>query len=178
MAAMNHEQLDNEREEGMHEQEASCDQCTTALESCNNELALMKDRLQRLSADFENFKKRVERDRLSWTDTLEAEFIKELLPVVDDFDRAIDELQKSQLSPDESSRLTGFTLIAKALQKFLMTHNVQEITELTTFDPLFHEAVTMVAMPDHKSGEIIAVLQKGYKYKDAVLRPAKVAVAQ
>jgi molecular chaperone GrpE len=172
-----HDHEEQRKNEESGEQAALHLQCEAELESCRQELAQMKDRLQRISADFENFKKRIERDRLLWTDTLEAELIRELLPVVDDFDRALVEQRKASQSPESLSYITGFELIAKGLYKFLTAHNVREITNLTTFDPQFHEAVMSVTSPDHKTGDIVAVLQKGFQYKDVVLRPAKVTVA-
>lgn len=160
----------NERQE--------CERCKQERDECKNELVLMKDRLQRVTADFDNFKKRLERDRASWTDTIEAELIKDLLPVIDDFDRAISEHKKKERSPEFDSWLTGFELIAKALSKFLTAHNVQEILNRATFDPQFHEAILQVAVEGKESGQIVDVVQKGYMYKDTVLRPAKVTVAQ
>jgi molecular chaperone GrpE len=183
MIRINPEQFEHEHDNNQQNHEETAEQvdihaaCNASLEQCQNDLALMTDRLKRISADFENFKKRVERDRLAWSDTLEAEFIKELLPVIDDFDRALAESRKKEVPAQEQALITGFELIAKTLYKFLALHNVQEITKLTTFDPEFHEAVITVQSPDHKPGAIVAVLQKGFMYKETVLRPAKVTVA-
>ena len=69
-------------------------------------------------------------------------------------------------------------LIDKELQKYLTHIGVQEIKEVTTFDPELHEAVMSVEAPNISSGNIVEVLQKGYRFKDAVIRPAKVSIAQ
>lgn len=146
------------------------------LENCMQELQEWKSRFVRVSADLENFRRRVEKERIDWMRVAQAEVLQDLLSVVDDFDRALQEGEKSD--SDIASFLEGFSLISKSLYKLLEKYGVTEITEHKTFDPNLHEAIAQVDSPDHQSGEIVQVMQKGFMLKDKVLRPAKVTVAK
>ncbi|HML19376.1 MAG TPA: nucleotide exchange factor GrpE, partial [Candidatus Dependentiae bacterium] len=137
-----------------------------------------KGTCQRLAADFENYKKRVERDRGSWTYTAQAEILRDILPVVDDFDRAIAEYRKSEHAGQYAAWISGFELIRKALDKFLSNHGVTLIEQMIVFDPQYHEAIAHIESPAHSSGQIVDVIQKGYMLNDKVLRVARVAVAK
>jgi molecular chaperone GrpE len=133
-------------------------------------------RLLRLTADFENFKRRTERDQIYWRDMALMLVLKEVLLVVDDFERA-----RAQSQTPESPALTdafGLDLMYKNLQRILTKFNVTPIDQLGEFNPALHEAVMYVDMPEIASGSIAAILQKGYLYKDQLLRPAKVSVAK
>jgi len=183
---------DDSRDDAMKNQESAehCTKCpenqqettesaeTDALSACKKEVLDTKNLLLRVRADFDNYKKRVERDRAAWNDMAQASVLKELLPVVDDFDRAIKEHQKKERTPELDAWLAGFELIAKSLNKFLQQHKVTEITEATDFDPHFHDAFAQIESPEHASGQIVDVVQRGYKFKDTVLRPARVVVAK
>lgn len=178
MARIHPEHYEQEEQHQNSENNQDCEQCKQEKAKCLEELALMKDRLQRVTADFDNFKKRLERERASLVDTIEADLIKELLPVIDNFDRAINEHKKEKHSPELDVWLEGFELIAKSLYKFLSEHDVQVMTNVTHFDPQFHEAIAQVAAPDKEHGTIIEVVKQGFMYKNNVLRPAQVVVAK
>ncbi len=178
MARIHPEHYEQEEQQNNSENNHDCEQCKQEREKCLEELALTKDRLARVTADFDNFKKRLERERASLVDTIEADLIKKLLPIIDDFDRAINEHKKEKHSPELDAWLAGFELIAKSLYKFLTAHDVQIMTNVTLFDPQFHEAIAQVAVPGKEHGTIIEVVKKGYMYKNNVLRPAQVVVAQ
>jgi molecular chaperone GrpE len=137
----------------------------------------LKETCKRVAADFENFKKRVERDRVSWTHSAQAEVLRDLLPIVDDFDRAIGQYQKHEQS-EHAQWLAGFDLIRKAFAKFLQNYGVTEIQQSTHFDPELHEAVVQVDSKTHESGTIVEVVQKGYMLNGHVLRVARVTVAK
>jgi molecular chaperone GrpE len=153
-------------------------QFTEQLQTCQQELQTWKDRALRSSADFENYKRRAEKERTQWVKMSQSALLLDLLQVVDDFDRAVDYL-KSHPAPEELQPLfAGFTLTHKALVKLLSKYDVTEIQEHEIFDPVIHEATMQVDSPEHISGAIVAVLQKGYLLKEEVLRPAKVSVAK
>lgn len=153
------------------EKEASSD---NVLEACKQEVAEWKDKYMRAAADFQNYKKRLEKDQLAITKSIKADFLREILDIVDNFDRAL------EVNDQESQQewLRGFAMIAKELYKFLQKHGVSEIEAGVTFNPELHEAVMQVTSDEREPGQIVEVLQKGYYLNDAVLRPAKVSVAQ
>jgi molecular chaperone GrpE len=135
-----------------------------------------KDALQRERADFQNFRKRIDRE----TDLLKARTIGEILgkflPVVDDFERAINAIPDEEREKDW---VAGINLILRKFQTLLEAEGVQQIDPLgEDFDPNFHEAIGADDPSDEfGSGQITAVLQKGYIKGDRVLRPAIVRVA-
>jgi molecular chaperone GrpE len=172
------ENLQDFQDEQDNQLQQSADVKKNEIEMCLTELSLWKDQCKRISADFENFKKRVERDRAAWSYAAQAEILRNLLPVIDDFDRAMSEYKKLERSSDHESWIAGFDLIRKAFDKFLQTYGVTEITQLEHFDPEFHEAVAQVDSPTHESGALVDVVQKGYMFNGHVLRVARVTVAK
>lgn len=147
------------------------------LATCKAELEEWKNKSLRISADFDNYKKRMEKERLFWMHSAQSAIINDLLAIVDDFDRASAQAHAT-LKPEQQEWMAGFDLIGKALYKMLTKYEVKEITYHATFDPLYHEAIAHVESPEHESGAIVQVLQKGFMHKDQVLRPAKVSVAK
>jgi molecular chaperone GrpE len=135
-----------------------------------------KDALQRERADFQNFRKRVDRE----TDMLKAKTIGDILgkflPVVDDFERAVGAIPEDEREKDW---VAGIGLILRKLQTLLEAEGVQRIDPLgEDFDPNFHEAIGADEPSDEfASGQVTVVLQKGYLKGDRVLRPAIVRVA-
>ncbi len=142
------------------------------LHACQEQVNEWKDKFVRLTSDFENFKRRNAREQMQVFDKAQAKVLKDILDIVDDFDRAFASHQSQQ------EMLAGFTMIRAALQKLLIQYSVQEMTNYQEFDPNYHEALGQVSSADHQSGQIVQVLQKGYLFKDTVLRPARVMVAQ
>jgi len=146
------------------------------------ELTSCKDQLMRISADFANFKKRVEKERLEWVQAGQTAILKGILPVLIDFDRAI---QSTALvtpgdgaAKPEAVDLEGFKLIQKNMQKTLADLGVQSVETTNGFDPHFHEALMQVDSPDHQSGQIAQVFSPGYTFKGEVILHAKVSVAK
>lgn len=158
----------------MNEETKSQENQNSTLEQQLNECLVQKDewkdRCLLTAADFENFKRRTEKERVMWITNTQATILTDVISLVDDFERAF-------AQPADQSR-EGFELIYKSLQKILQKYGVQEIKEVTEFDPNLHEAIMHVESPDHQSGQIVQVLQKGYRFKDQILRPAKVSVAK
>lgn len=164
----------------MHESQAQHDGAEqqvqdSALTTCQTERDAWKEKYLRVAADLENFSKRTDKERIQWRNAAQTALLLDILPIIDDFDRAF---AATQVDQDAQSVLTGFDMIRKSLYKFLDKHEVKEIDGTLPFDPEFHEALLHVDAPEKASGEIVAVLQKGFTFKGAVLRPAKVSVAK
>lgn len=136
------------------------------------ETAEMKDRYLRTLADFENFRKRAEREKTDYFKYALSGLLKELLPVLDNFDRALDHAGEG----DDFHR--GVLLIYKQLFDVLKKHGLKPIEQAgVPFDPKIHEAVIREENPAVPSQQVVAVLQKGYFLHDRLLRPAMVKVA-
>lgn len=149
-----------------------------ALKTCQVERATWQERALRLTADFENFKKRTEKEKVQWVKMAKTSLLVDLLEMADDFDRAFEHLKNSSTSDELQAWFEGFTLTQKTLHKVLQKNGVTEIQEYEIFDPAIHEATVQSESPEHISGAIISVLQKGYLLNGELLRPAKVAVAK
>ena len=131
---------------------------------------------QRERADFSNYKKRIDREQSQLSQNLTGNILKKYLVVLDDLDRA---LKTRPAGGDEAGWADGIELIYRKLQKILEAEGVTRMpAENETFDPIRHEAISHEDSPNHKSGEIIEVVQQGYLIGDRVLRPALVRVAR
>jgi len=142
---------------------------------CCEELSVEKDKFLRAYADFENMKKRLEREKANAVAFANETFAKDLLTVIDSFESAL--MSMEQIEGDEavSKIKEGLTLTYEQLIKVLKKHGVEEVASEGVFDPNFHQVVQQVDSDEHESGEIVNVLQKGYQLKDRLLRPAMVA---
>jgi len=142
------------------------------LQKLRSERDALLDRLARMQADFENSRKRAAREQQDFRDYALADAIKALLPTLDSLERAL------QSGGQKSDLRSGVELIYKQLQDALIKLGLRPIpAKGEPFDPRFHEAIEMVetaAVPDH---QIVEELQRGYKLKDRLLRPAMVKVA-
>jgi molecular chaperone GrpE len=133
------------------------------------------DRWMRKAAEFDNYRKRIERERREQADQAVIDILQELLLVVDDFDRA---LTVDAGEGGEAYR-KGIELIHAKLYDVLKKYKVHPIDALgADFDPNVHQAVLQEPSPDHRDGEIIGELRKGYTIGDRLLRPAMVKVAK
>jgi len=140
--------------------------------AAQQETAEFKDRYLRTLADFENFRKRSEREKQDFFKYALAGLLRELLPVLDNFDRALDH------AGDGDDFHRGVLLIYKQLFDALNKHGLKPIDEANVpFDPKIHEAVVREENPTVPSHTVITVLQKGYFLNDRLLRPAMVKVA-
>ena len=128
---------------------------------------------QRATADFQNYKKRIERDNEMNYASMKGEIIKKVLPALDDLERAL------QNRPTDDAWANGIELIARKLQNLLNSEGLKRIeAEGLPFDPNFHEAISHEHNEDFESGQVIAVVQNGYMLGERVIRPALVRVAQ
>jgi len=144
-------------------------------EQLREELAKEKDKFLRLFAEFENFKKRTSKERMDLFKTAGQDVIVSLLPVMDDFDRALKEIAKTK----EKELLKGVELINNKFRETLKAKGLEEVKagEGDTFDAEIHDAVTQIPAPDKKlKGKIIDVIEKGYKLGDRIIRHPKVVV--
>lgn len=173
-AAGSEAQNQQEQQEPQNQQEPQVKQLS-AEELLKNELAEQKDRYLRLSAEFDNYRRRVAKEKLELIETAGEGVIKSLLPVVDDFERAIKALEGTT---DAESAKEGTNLIYKKLQELLKSRGVSEIeTEGKELDTDVHEAVAQFPAPDPKlKGKIMDCVQKGYRLGGKVIRFAKVVV--
>jgi molecular chaperone GrpE len=137
------------------------------------ELDHVRDVYLRKLAEFDNFRKRVDRERDDLRQAALEDFVRELLPVVDNFDRAL-----QHADADNGAFHQGVEMIAKQLHDTLERKGVSEIDPLgESFDPLVHEAVQRIEGGDHPPGTIVNVMLKGYTLGDRLIRPAMVGVA-
>jgi len=132
------------------------------------------DRLLRLAADFENYKKRAAREREEYVRLANERLLKELIPVLDDLERALVAAEQHE----EAQLEEGVALVHKSLVSLLERNGVSEIAADGKFDPHVHEALLAQPAEDKEQGDVVDVLQKGYKLGDRVVRPARVIVAE
>lgn len=141
-------------------------------EVASEETRQFKDRYMRTLADFENYRKRADREKTEFFKYALAGVLKDLLPVLDNFDRALDHAE----SGDDFHK--GVALIYKQMWDVLQRHGLRPIEEADVpFDPRIHEAVVQEENRSVPSNTVVAILQKGYFLHDRLLRPAMVKVA-
>lgn len=149
----------------------------TAEEKLSAELAAEKDKFLRLFAEFENFKRRTAKERLELFKTANQEVLQAMLPVLDDFDRALVEIRKT----DDETLLKGVELIHEKF-KHTLTSKGLELVEVNigdAFNADFAEAITQIPAPSEDlKGKIVDVLEKGYKLGDKIIRFPKVVTGQ
>ena len=145
----------------------------SALEKLRAERDSLVDRLARMQAEFDNARKRATKEQQDFRDYALVDTIKTIIPVLDSFDRAL------QTSPEKSEFHAGVELIHKQLVDALSKLGVKPISAKgEQFDPRYHEAIEMVDTEDADDHQVLEELQRGYKLKDRLLRPAMVKVAR
>lgn len=145
-------------------------------ELLNNKIKDLESALLRNQAELQNYKRRHDEEFMKFKKYANEDLIKEILPVIDNFERAIN-MDDSDLSDDVSKFLSGFKLIYTNMLNILEKLEVKEIeAEGLEFDPNLHHAVLTEHDENKPAGVILEVLQKGYMYKDKVIRPTMVKV--
>jgi molecular chaperone GrpE len=142
------------------------------LEALRNENEELISTLQRLQADFENYRKRAQRDQDALVARAGERIVKELLPVLDDLERALEAAEQHE----EAKLEDGVKLVHRQLEQLLAKEGVAPVETDGMFDPHVHEAL-LTQPSESEEGSVIEVLQKGYSLGDRVLRPARVVVA-
>jgi molecular chaperone GrpE len=146
-----------------------------ALESLRQERDALQDRLLRTAAEFDNYRKRVDRDRRDQAEAAMADALADLLPIVDDLERAL----QAPVGSDAESYRKGVELIHRQMTDLLRKRGVQPIEAVgAPFDPRFHQAVMQESSGQHREGEVMEELRRGYMLGDRLLRPAMVKVAK
>ena len=142
------------------------------LDALRNENEELIDTLQRLQADFDNYRKRAARDQESLVARAGERIVKELLPILDDLERALEAAEQHE----EAKLEDGVRLVHRQLEQLLEREGLALVETEGRFDPHVHEAL-LTQPSDADEGSVIEVLQKGYRLGDRVLRPARVVVA-
>jgi molecular chaperone GrpE len=146
------------------------------IETLMRERSELHDKLLRRQAEFENFRKRFDRERSEIYQRTRAEVLLELLPVLDNFERALISLETT--GDDAEALHQGVTLIHKQLKDAVTKMGLQPVESIgKSFDPNVHEAITVEPTDEHEENIIIEEFQRGYKLGDRLLRPARVKVA-
>ncbi|WP_367771646.1 nucleotide exchange factor GrpE [Flavobacterium sp. WC2421] len=146
-------------------------------EQLTQDLAKEKDKYLRLFAEFENYKRRTTKERIELFKTANQEVLLAMLPVLDDFDRAVIEIAKS----DDELMMKGVELIHEKLKSTLVAKGLEQVDLKAgdAFDADFAEAITQIPAPNDKmKGKIVDVLEKGYKLGDKIIRFPKVVIGQ
>ena len=167
------EEVENSQdiEEGQEVEEETSSE-VVELEALRNENEELIDTLQRLQADFDNYRKRAARDQESLVARAGERIVKELLPILDDLERALEAVE----SHEEAKLEDGVQLVHRQLEQLLEKEGLALVETEGRFDPHVHEA--LLTQPSQaEEGSVIEVLQKGYRLGDRVLRPARVVVA-
>ncbi len=152
---------------------AEIDSLKKQLAEAESKISEYKDSWLRSQADFQNYKKRLERDNEMMYFSMKGDIIKKVLPALDDLERAL------QNRRAEDPWADGIELIARKLQNMLESEGIKKIEALgAEFDPNFHEAISHEPANGAKSGHVIGVVQNGYMLGERVIRPALVRVAQ
>ena len=168
---MTEEPQNIETEEPVSEQAAEDE--PTELDIVTRQRDEYLDSLRRTAAEFDNYRKRVARDQQSLVARAAERLVKELLPILDDLERALQSAEEHE----EAKLEEGVRLVERSLRAALEREGLQEIETDGPFDPHVHEA--LLAQPSEaEEGSVIQVLQKGYRLGDRVLRPARVVISQ
>lgn len=147
------------------------------IEQLETKLSGLSDKHLRLQAEFDNFRRRTLKEKADLVKSGGESVIITILPIIDDFERALDSLKDA---PNDDAGKQGTTLIYTKFKDFLKQNNVKEIEALNKdFDVDLHEAVTKIPAPNKKQkGKVVDVIQKGYMLNDKVIRFAKVVIGE
>lgn len=184
MSTNNNEEIKEELQENTNEevqestQEETCEDKVVKLEA---QLKESEEKYLRVHADFENIKKRLEKEKYQAIDYASEKFAKDLLAPIDTLEMALaaEEASKDLSAEELLAKLKeGVELTIKNFYTAFEKHDITVVETDGEFDPNFHDAVMQVDSPDHEDGQIVQRLQKGYKFKDRLLRPAMVSICK
>lgn len=176
---VNEDNRTEEEKEAAAEAEAK-DEELSDFEKLEIELAESKDKFLRLYSEFENFRRRNAKERLELVKTASEELISDLLPVIDDFERAEKAFEEHAQKEDDSLQ-EGFLLIKNKFERTLTNKGLKAMDSEAgiEFDSDIHEAITKIPAPDEKlKGKVVDVVEKGYLLNDKVIRFAKVVIGE
>lgn len=165
-----------EMENQSHEEKTDIENDDKELESLKSELEDYKNRYMRLSADFQNYKRRIEKEKNDIYKFGSEKIVVDILPIIDNFERAID---SSENNEESNGLLDGIQMIFKQLIEVLNKHGVEEIEAIQKeFDPNLHHAVMQEECEGVDNNIVTQVLQKGYMLNSKVIRPSMVKVSK
>ena len=176
----NEVEVTNQSEENQQipaENDLDSEEELTLEQKLESELTNERDKFLRLFAEFENYKRRTSKERIELYKTANQEVLQAILPVLDDFDRAIIEISKSE----DQLLLKGVELIHEKLKSTLVSKGLEEVEVRAgdAFNADYAEAITQIPAPNDKlKGKIVDVLEKGYKLGDKIIRFPKVVIGQ
>lgn len=167
---------DNQAASAVSEVEAATDKVVEEVRALQEKLAEMQDKYLRLSAEFDNYRKRTLKEKMELSKYAEENILSKVIPFMDDFDRAIQHLDTA----DNDAMKNGISLIYTKFSEFLRQNGVSEIESVNKdFDVELHDAVAKAPVEDeNKKGKVIDVVLKGYYLRDKILRHAKVVVGE
>jgi molecular chaperone GrpE len=154
---------------------------TDPLEVALAEAADYKDKYLRAHADFENSKRRLEKDKMNAVSYANESFAKDILAVMDSFENALASIEgadEENSSEVLANMKEGVNLTFEQLKKILEKNSIKEVSCEGEFDPEVHQAIMQVESDEHEAGDVVQVMQKGYTIKDRVLRPAMVSTCK
>ncbi len=168
--------IDESKDEVTEEEESKGDEISVE-EKLQTELNEAKDKYLRLSAEFDNYRKRTLKEKMELSKTAGEQVILSILPVVDDFERGMTSISEAK---DVDAVKQGVELIHNKFQEFLKQNGVKEIEAMHgELDTDLHDAITKIPAPEEKlKGKIVDVVQKGYRLNDKVIRHSKVVVGE
>lgn len=167
-------QIENEGKESENTENESKEEQADPFKKLQDDLSEARDKYVRLYAEFDNHRRRTAKEKLEMIQSANERLIVELLPVIDDFERA-----EKALTNKDNKELEGFLLIQTKLRKIIEQYGVKpmETPIETAFDPDLHEAVTQIPAPNEKlKGKIVDTIEKGYILNEKVIRYAKVVI--
>ena len=161
------------------EEEETSEETVDPLEAAQAQAAEWKDKYLRAHADFENSKRRLEKDKANAVSYANESFAKDILAVIDSFENALASMNAEENDSEVLAKMReGVSLTYDQLKKILEKNSIKEIACEGEFDPEVHQAIMQVESDEHECGEIVQVMQKGYMIKDRVLRPAMVSTCK
>ncbi|QNB46161.1 nucleotide exchange factor GrpE [Thermanaerosceptrum fracticalcis] len=168
----------DEENMGMESEEKPGNELEMQLAQKNAEVEELKERILRLHADFDNYRKRTNKEKEEWFQYASQGVVINLLPVLDNLERALGSME--QQVEDKQGLMAGVNMIYRQLMDVLQREGLQPIEALgRLFDPLLHEAIMQVPVEEGQEDNLIVEeLRKGYRFKDKVIRPTMVKVAK
>jgi molecular chaperone GrpE len=166
---------DDEQTTGASTEAAVHDPSEDALAALRQEKDALQDRLLRTAAEFDNYRKRVDRDRKDQAEAALADALQDLLPIVDDLERAL----QAPAGDEAEAYRKGVELIYQQMKDLLRKRGVKPIDAVgADFDPRYHQAIAHEVSADHREGEVTEEVRRGYMLGDRLLRPSMVKVAR
>jgi len=177
MSQENENLEESQAEEVIEEEQAEVE--VDPLEVALAEAADYKDKYLRAHADFENSKKRLEKDKMNAVSYVNESFAKDILAFMDSFENALASMEDSKDGSEVLEKMKeGVTLTHEQLKKVLEKNHIKAVDCEGEFDPEVHQAIMQVESDAHATGDVVQVMQKGYTIKDRILRPAMVSTCK